>query len=695
MKKHLNEGGAAGHMAHPFDLPRIKNGMGLLKFFQDAQKVLNDAVVKIDGANLSIKIVGEGDNKQFALDRGSTMQIDIDGVTTDKLKDRFPDKIDRITGKQKEHGMVKAGTLMLDMLNTALPSIKKELIALGLYDDPTRFLNTEFVSKKTNVQEYDDNFLAIHGVNQFYEKTNSRTGTSRPGLDKPEGVKAPSAEVEYEKDMQSVIDSMAKKISKISSKFDFKVYTKVPAFAKEDTSISFEDSLNSDLSIRLFSDEDPKTQKLGQWLKDAQNPKGKNIVFKDKRKNEALNKETYIKVLNGESLDTFLEPERNNLFTAVDGVVIYHATKLLGQDILNGLTSEMGDMTRHEGIVLRNSKIANVPVKITGDFILKGMQTSFRESLNENEETFHFERKVAIYPGKFKPPHIGHLYMVEQSIKLNGAQKVVVMVSSGSKRLENGIIIGADTAKKIFELYLKKAGLDEKTEVIIAPVRSPVEAVYNVLEGKVSQFKAEEGDLIIPVASDKPDPKTDLPDWTRFNNFEYYCDANECEENVYAAPMKDFVIPALGDISATNFRSAIENGKSIMPWIPNNVTEEEVLNLINSEQVKENKSYESLYSLVEKALEESYMKKAKKRLKDTYKRLTKTGRKDLTKFGAPYNQEPNYTKSNAFLAKEEQDLEEISSMAGGSVEGYSAPLGTVSRSKDKKKTNYKKKRNKK
>ena len=49
MKKHLNEGGAAGHMAHPFDLPRVKNGMGLLKFFQDAQKVLNDAVVKIDG----------------------------------------------------------------------------------------------------------------------------------------------------------------------------------------------------------------------------------------------------------------------------------------------------------------------------------------------------------------------------------------------------------------------------------------------------------------------------------------------------------------------------------------------------------------------------------------------------------------------------------------------------------------------
>lgn len=680
MKKHLNEGGAAGHMAHPFDLPNIKNGLGLLNFFQEAQEVLSDAVVKIDGVNLSIKIVGEGDNKQFALDRGSTKQIDIDGVTVDRLGDRFA----------KGHGMIKAGTLMLDMLNTALPSIKEELIALGLYDDPTRFLNTEFVSKKTNVQEYDDNFLAIHGVNQFYEKVNSRTGASRPGIDRPEGVKAPSTEVKYEKDMQSVIDSMAKKISKISESFDFKVYTKVPAFSKEGVSISFQESLNSDLSIRLFQDEEPKTQKLGQWLKDAKNPKGKNIVFQDKRKNEALNKETYMKVLSGEALDTFLMPERDNLFMAVDGVVIYHATKLLGQDILNGLTSDMGDITKHEGIVIRNDKIANVPVKITGDFILGGMQTSFRESLNENEEAFHFERKVAIYPGKFKPPHIGHLYMVEQSIKLNGAEKVVVMISSGSKKLENGNIIDADTAKKIFDLYLKKAGLDEETEVIIAPVRSPVEAVFNVLEGKVSQFKAEEGDLIIPVASDKPDPKTDMPDWTRFNNFEYYCDENDCEEGVYAAPMKDFIIPALGDISATNFRSAIESGKSIIPWIPNNVTEEEVLNLINSDQIKETTSFSSLYSLVEEALEESYINKAKRRLKDTYNRLAKAGRKDLTKFGAPYNQEPNYTKSNAFLAKEDQELEEISAMGAGAVEGF----GGNAFAKGEKKTNYKKKRKK-
>ena len=38
----LNEGGAAGHMAHPFDLPDVKTGNDLEKKFTDTVKVLDD-----------------------------------------------------------------------------------------------------------------------------------------------------------------------------------------------------------------------------------------------------------------------------------------------------------------------------------------------------------------------------------------------------------------------------------------------------------------------------------------------------------------------------------------------------------------------------------------------------------------------------------------------------------------------------
>ena len=63
------EGGAAGHMAHPFDLPGVNTGVDLLNFFETAKKFIdgkNPSAVKIDGVNVSFKVVGD-ENKQFAL----------------------------------------------------------------------------------------------------------------------------------------------------------------------------------------------------------------------------------------------------------------------------------------------------------------------------------------------------------------------------------------------------------------------------------------------------------------------------------------------------------------------------------------------------------------------------------------------------------------------------------------------------
>ena len=39
----------------------------------------------------------------------------------------------------------------------------------------------------------------------------------------------------------------------------------------------------------------------------------------------------------------------------------------------------MGTADNHEGVVIRDKDIANVPFKITGKFILGGLQTGFRQ----------------------------------------------------------------------------------------------------------------------------------------------------------------------------------------------------------------------------------------------------------------------------------------------------------------------------
>ena len=196
-------GGAAGHMDHPFDLEWVNSGSDLLQFFDKAKNFIDDAKggsVKIDGVNVSFKVVETPEGHQFAVDRGSMKEIDISGITIARFEERFPEG----------HGMRAAISKLLTILNAALGDVEPELKALGMWDDPSMFLNTEYVEGTTNVTEYDENFLAIHGLNQFYQrvaksgpsKGNVRPGAERPTMINPKNgkevsIKDPSVEVPY------------------------------------------------------------------------------------------------------------------------------------------------------------------------------------------------------------------------------------------------------------------------------------------------------------------------------------------------------------------------------------------------------------------------------------------------------------------------------------------------------------------
>ena len=58
---------------------------------------------------------------------------------------------------------------------------------------------------------------------------------------------------------------------------------------------------------------------------------------------------------------------------------------------------------------------------------------------------------VTILPGKFKPPHRGHLDMINHYSKCS--DKVVVLVSPKKKNA-----ITAEMSKKILEMYIKRYG---------------------------------------------------------------------------------------------------------------------------------------------------------------------------------------------------------------------------------------------
>ena len=487
-------GGAAGHMAHPFDLPWVNSGSDLLDFFDRAKTFVEKkgaGAVKIDGVNVSFKVVGDDDVKQFAVDRGSLKPIDIEGITMSRVDDRFPEG----------HGMRPAIKALLGILNSAIEEIQPELEQLGMWDDPSRFLNTEYVAGTTNVTQYDENFLAIHGLNQFYHrigKSGASKGNERPGIQRPEGVKAASVEVPYE---ASIMDSLVEKLQPFAEQYGFKVYSSVPTERLTDIDIDYNNALSEPFTVRI-SDDREITKTLGEWLQEASNPRYKTIKLKDGKRTHPLHKQLYLNILN-QSAPIVDLIEDADAEAAIYGAIFMHATRVLGNQILQGLTSPMGDVMGHEGVVLRHDKLFGPnPVKITGEFIVGNLGGGFGQ-VNEQEDDESIELdiidsdaadmtpsaapnvRIAVVPGAFKPPHRGHLAMVEQYAADNEHVKVIISNPIKSQRtLEDGTVITAAHAQRMWEAL---AGHLPNVSIKVSSAASPLTAAY--------EFVGKDGDL--------------------------------------------------------------------------------------------------------------------------------------------------------------------------------------------------------
>lgn len=379
----LNEGGAAGHMAHPFDLPDVKTGNDLEKKFNDTVKILDDegGSVKIDGTNVSIKLIqDEQGQRQFALDRGSQSQLDVNGVTIDNLEDRF------VTKDGSVHGMINAGRTILTIMNQSIPVIKPELEELGLWDDSTKFINAEFVQGHTNVIDYgDQDFLALHGINQFLEKYNREGQLVRPGIQRQELQNPITGAVTLEKGSSKAIpfdhkalDELAKKVEPVAKEFKFDVITQ--AEVEKTGTPDFNQILQLPFTVNFAQDE-KETKPLKIWLSQAINPFAYMLQGLEGKKIGAVSKQNYLNVFNGERPLNELYQE-SDIEQAVDGAVLYHATVVLGDELLKNYTSKLGSTENHEGIVVAGAP----PYKITGNFIIDGMNSRFR-STDEDDQS--------------------------------------------------------------------------------------------------------------------------------------------------------------------------------------------------------------------------------------------------------------------------------------------------------------------
>ena len=577
-KQLLMEGGAGGHMQHPFDI--VKDGPALKeKFIQIGKEIEGGNLpdTKIDGTNTSIKAVNTDEGKRFAMDRGTGSPLDVKGTTVGQLLKRFTDFItiepsingksqvreDRIIakigpdgsripykwqektnedapklkvgdkviykphidpkkgppkpeypvtiGKIRQHGMVPSYTDVLNVFNGALPEIEPELKKLGL-DDPTKYFNMEYVKDSPNVVKYDHDFLKIHGVNQFYEKKDEDGKLIRPGLPRPKGVAAAGTPVSYDRE---AMNSLVEKLKEAGDKHGFKVYSIIPSKKTGDFNFNSADDVPVPVTLSVnnvddkslldrlnvakgapagralpitiwysnFREAKKKAKKEGrdltwQKFKETEEPTEETLKPANKKHWPPVQgKEIYKAVLGTSAADIHVDPRRQipldlvvaggeaEQQKAIDGAVMWHATRLLGNVIMDNMEVDhpavSGPANKHEGLVIRLAGDER-DTKITGEFILGGEATAFRAVAKEgprlapDPEPEGEEKALSFVfiPGGFKPPHKGHISLIKTAVEQNPGARIIIL--SGKEARGQ---VTAEKAEKIFLLFLKHVGL--------------------------------------------------------------------------------------------------------------------------------------------------------------------------------------------------------------------------------------------
>ena len=289
------------------------------------------------------------------------------------------------------------------------------------------------------------------------------------------------------------------------------------------------------------------------------------------------------------------------------------------------------------------------------------------------DEAVGASQTVAIVPGAFKPPHRGHLDMVKHYADL--ADKVIVMVSPKARQCASGRDITQDESIAIRKIYLDGAGLGN-VEVIPSPHPSPVRAAYEYVGED-----AMPGENVILGTSTKGG------DQSRFaKSVQQYA-----KEGVRVLDPMQFAFDPVGEeLSACDFRDALEMGElAVAKFLPNEVSVEDVLNVLNlgiqgeTEEVVEHITLPIFFRLIEEALEENRMRSTnsvqsgyKKTWRDTFKMINKAANKYAGGGKGHTVGNPKLKSAPAgggALEEADEEIDEISSMAGGSVEIGSGP----------------------
>lgn len=162
---------------------------------------------------------------------------------------------------------------------------------------------------------------------------------------------------------------------------------------------------------------------------------------------------------------------------------------------------------------------------------------------------------VALYPGKFKPPHAGHFSVVEKASKI--ADKVIVIMSNIPKDE-----FTPEESMKVWELY--KDILPNNVQIIISEKSSPVSEVFDIIKDKTRDF------IVLYGKGERTRYASIEKDREKYSNVDVV-DAGSFE-----------------NLNATDLRNAIRNKdlEDIQKFLPASIDAKKVLDVYTQKEFK-------------------------------------------------------------------------------------------------------------
>ena len=251
-------------------------------------------------------------------------------------------------------------------------------------------------------------------------------------------------------------------------------------------------------------------------------------------------------------------------------------------------------------------------------------------------------KTIALVPGGFKPPHAGHLAMIEAFMKR--ADMVFIIFGSGGSRprLINDVAVTPEVTGKVFELYLQDIGMsnyqfikvgDKEISRTTSRKATPMSVAYDIM-----QLDTYTNQTVIMGASTK--------DATRFKGMaDAYVPKDEHGLpliNLDVEPYPARSISGIGELKAGKIRHAIENNdyNTFLAHVPHasqyrakdiwsllggleDINQETEPESVNESIEKKRSTTLDLFSLVDSLLTEALDKESFQKLIDATQALDK------------------------------------------------------------------------